>query len=93
MKQIIEIQSISDFTVKPGTTKTFFCGKINNATEQLMLSSAVEAKIKSLAKKPQEAAKFLLEECQIQVSEFGRMICLSPKLGKAMFSFSGTLHK
>ena len=93
MKQIIEISEISDFSIKPGATKSFFVGKINKEQCQIMISEAVKASLTKLRSKPQDAAKFLLNDCQIQVNEQGRMITLAPKLGKAMFTFSGTIHK
>lgn len=93
MKQTIEISEVSNFAVRPGSKKSFFVGTLNGVSERVMISEAVKASLTKLAKQPKKAAEFILNECQIQIDEFGKMIVMSPKLGKAMFSFSGTLKK
>lgn len=92
MKQVIEINEVSNFKLKPGSKKSFFVGSLNGENQQIMLSDAVLASLKQ-KKKAEDAAKFILNNCQIQISEFGKMLCLSPQLGKAFLTFSGTLRK
>ena len=93
MKQTVEIVEISDFAVRPGTKKSFFVGKLNGVSERVMISEAVKEVLAKKKSKPQDAAKFIVNECQIQIDEFGKMIVLAPKLGTAMFTFSGTIRK